>query len=263
MNTRLRILGCGVSAPGLHDMDALSRVLAGSELSEEAPDSSIISLLSPRERRRCPETVRLSMAAAEQACRTAQIDPSQPDAVFTSGMGDLAISDYMCRTLADTPDLLSPMRFHNSVHNAAAGYWSIGAGVRGDVTALSGATDSLVAGLIEAASRVRADGRPVLLVVYDSAADGPMRAVWPARHPCACAFLLGVADDDRDAILLGPEAGLDEDDCPALPDPLAARVADNPAARALHLLALALGHHRAPLRLAARQGPGLRIERAS
>jgi hypothetical protein len=169
----------------------------------------------------------------------------------------------MCRTLAETPDQLSPMRFHNSVHNAAAGYWSIGAGVRGDVTALSGASDSLVTGLIEAASRVAADRRPVLLVIYDTIADGPMRAVWSARHPFACAFLLGVADDDESAIVLHAEEGLHQDDCPPLPAALAERSADNPAARALHLLALALGRQRGPLRLAARQGPGLRVEPAA
>lgn len=264
MMAKLRLLGCGLSAPGLPDLDALSQVLAGGKLGEDEPESSRISLLSPRERRRCPETVRLSMAAAEQACRAAHIDPSQPDAVFTSGMGDLAISDYMCRTLAETPELLSPMRFHNSVHNAAAGYWSIGAGVHGDVTALSGATDSLVTGLIEAAARVSAEHRPVLLVVYDAEADGPMHAVWPVRYPFAGAFLLGVADDDgKETILIDAEPGAAEDDCPALPASLAGRVADNPAARALHLLTLALGHHRAPLHLAARQGPGLRIEPAS
>ncbi|MDZ7789083.1 MAG: beta-ketoacyl synthase chain length factor [Xanthomonadales bacterium] len=257
------ILGCGISAPGLADMAALSKVLAGGELGEDKPGSAGISLLSPRERRRAPETVRLSMAAAEQACAAAGIDPAAPAAVFSSGMGDLAISDYMCRTLAETPDLLSPMRFHNSVHNAAAGYWSIGAGARGDVTALSGATDSLVTGLLEAASRVQTEARPVLLVVYDSMAEGPMRAVWPARHPFACAFMLGPGDGDRGAITLTPEPRLDSDDCPPLPDGLAERASDNPAARGLHLLALAAGHHRKPLRLAARQGPGLRIEPAA
>lgn len=263
MSTRFSIHGCGISAPGLPDMDALSQVLSGGELGSDAPGSASISLLSPRERRRCPETVRLSMAAAEQACRAAGIDPSQPDAVFTSGMGDLAISDYMCRTLADTPDLLSPMRFHNSVHNAAAGYWSIGAGVRGDVTALSGATDSLVTGLIEAASRVRSEGRPVLLVIYDTVADGPMRAVWSAQHPFACGLLLGPADGSERAFDIEPLAGLSEDKAPPLPDGLSERVADNPAARALHLLALALDREHAPLELAARQGPGLRIEPAA
>lgn len=255
------ILGCGVSAPGLPDIEALSKVLAGGELGEDKPGSAGISLLSPRERRRCPETVRLSMAAAEQACQAAGLDPSRPDAIFSSGMGDLAISDYMCRTLTDTPELLSPMRFHNSVHNAAAGYWSIGAGGRGDVTALSGATDSLVTGLVEAASRVQSDRRPALLVVYDSAADGPMRAVWPAKHPFACAFVMGYSEEGRGtAITLDPEPALVDDDCPSLPAALAERATDNPAARALHLLALVQGYHRGPVHLAARQGPGLRIE---
>lgn len=263
MSAKVRILGCGVSAPGLPDIETLSSVLAGAQLSDEKPGSAGISLLSPRERRRSPETVRLSMAAAEQACSAAGIDPAEPDAVFTSGMGDLAISDYMCRTLADTPELLSPMRFHNSVHNAAAGYWSIGAGARGDVTALSGGPDSLIAGLIEAAVRVAANDRPVLLVVYDAVADGPMRAVWPARHPFAGAFMLGIADGDQTAIVITPENGLRRDDGPALPGGLAERAQDNPAARSLHLLALALGHQPGPLRLGAQQGPGLLIEPAA
>ncbi|NBB93690.1 MAG: hypothetical protein GVY32_11035 [Gammaproteobacteria bacterium] len=261
MKITLRTLGCGVSAPGLPDLESLSHALAGKDPGTEMPGAAGISLLSPRERRRCPATVKLSMAAAEQACRAAGVEPDRPDAVFTSGMGDLAISDYMCRTLAETPDLLSPMRFHNSVHNAAAGYWSIGAGARGDVTALSGATDSLVTGLIEAAARVHCDRRPVLLVVYDMLADGPMRAVWQARHPFACAFLLGPAAPGSANLELSPEDGVREDDCPPLPSALAERVADNPAARALHLLALVSGHHDAPLRLAAAQGPGLRIAR--
>lgn len=260
---RFRILGCGVSAPGLAGMDALSEALAGGEPGSDKPSSKAISLLSPRERRRCPETVRLSMAAAEQACRDADIDPARPDAVFASGMGDLAISDYMCRTLIDTPELLSPMRFHNSVHNAAAGYWSIGAGAQGDVTAISGASDSLTAGLVEAAGRLAVDNRPVLLVVYDTIAGPPLQTIWPAEHPFAGALILGGADRDEHALTLTPVNDLQRDDCPPLPDSLQARVADNPAARSLHLLALALGHHRGPLRLASRQGPGLLIEPAA
>lgn len=263
MSDAIRILGCGVSAPGLPDIPALERVFAGEPLGEEKPGPEGISLLSSRERRRAPETVRLSMAAAEEACAQAGVDPAQPDAVFTSGMGDLAINDYMCRTLADTPELLSPMRFHNSVHNAAAGYWSIGSGARGDVTALSGASDSLVAGLIEVIARVRADRRPALLVSYDMVADGPMEAVWSARHPFACALVLGVSDEPTDAWSVRPESGLTVDRCPELPPALAERLADNPAARGLHLLALALGHHRGPLELGATQGPGLLIEPAA
>lgn len=262
MKQRLHILGCGISAPGLPDMAALARVLDGAELDETAKAGAGISLLSPRERRRCPETVRLSMAAAEQACTDAGIAPGESDAVFTSGMGDVAISDYMCRTLAESPDLLSPMRFHNSVHNAAAGYWSIGTGAHGDITALSGATDSLVAGLIEAACRVETSGLPVLLVVYDLHSDGPMEAVWPARQPFAGALLLGPEKAGALNLDLSPIAGLEADDAPALPSVLAERVADNPAARVLFLLVAALEKIPGPIRLAARQGPSLLIERA-
>lgn len=262
MKQRLHIHGCGISAPGLPDMVALERALAGAELDQEARAGAGISLLSPRERRRCPESVRLSMAAAEQACTAAGIDPAEPDAVFTSGMGDVAISDYMCRTLAESPDLLSPMRFHNSVHNAAAGYWSIGTGARGDITALSGATDSLVAGLIEAACRVEAHGRPVLLVVYDMADEGPLRAVWPARQPFAGALLLGPEQADGPHLDLSPITSPEADEAPPLPAVLAERIADNPAARTLYLLAAAIGRTPGSIRLAARQGPGLQIEPA-
>lgn len=260
MSVNLRILGRGLSAPGLADMDTFEGVLAGAELGEEKPDARTMTVLSARERRRCPETVRLSLMAAEQACQTAQIEPARIEAVFCSGMGDLAISDYMCRTLADQPELLSPLQFHNSVHNATAGYWSIGTGTRHDVTAISGSTDSLVTGLFEAAARVLASARPVLLVVYDAATDGPLRAIWPARHAFAGAVLLGPDDGPGDALVLQPEAHLEQDDCPSLSDRLDERVQDNPAARMLHVLAL---HSRpqSSLALAARQGPGLRVSR--
>ncbi len=259
MTIRLRILGRGLSAPGLADMAALEQVLAGADLGEERPDARAITVLSARERRRCPETVRLSLAAAEQACRAAEIEPNQIEAVFCSGMGDLAINDYLCRTLADQPEQLSPLQFHNSVHNAAAGYWSIGTGCIHDVTAISGSTDSLVTGLYEAAARVLSSARPVLLVVYDAATDGPLKAVWTARHPFAGALLLGPDDGPGDALVLRPEDNLQSDACPSLSKPLDARIKDNPAARCLHLLALHFRPQQS-LRLAARQGPGLCVD---
>ena len=55
-------------------------------------------------------------------------DPATLPSVFTSAHGDLAVNDYMCATLATQPTAISPTRFHNSVHNAAAGYWTIATG---------------------------------------------------------------------------------------------------------------------------------------
>lgn len=260
---RVAVGGIGVAAPGLPDWNALLSALGGQDLDTELqPHAS--SLLSARERRRCPETVRLSFSAAEQACDMADTPPAGIEAVFCSGMGDLQITDYMCRTLAESPELLSPTRFHNSVHNAAAGYWSIGAGVRLDVTAVSGWRDSAQAGLLEAVSRVHAGNRPVLLVVYDSAGVGPMQDVWTARRPFSSALLL--APEATPGALACLELTLhrcaEGDRGPCLPSGLAGIVADNPAARMLPVLALlAPGVEEAEAELCAEQGPGLRIRR--
>jgi hypothetical protein len=85
-------------------------------------------LLPPNERRRAPDTVALALQVAQTACANARRDPALLPTVFASTYGDMAITDYMCGTLAKTPTMLSPTRFHNSVHNAAAGYWSIATG---------------------------------------------------------------------------------------------------------------------------------------
>ncbi|NJO12690.1 MAG: beta-ketoacyl synthase chain length factor, partial [Gammaproteobacteria bacterium] len=78
------------------------------------------NLLAPTERRRAPDTVALALEVAAHACEAAGRSPAQLRSVFASTYGDLGISDYMCATLAGTPTLISPTRFHNSVHNAAA-----------------------------------------------------------------------------------------------------------------------------------------------
>jgi hypothetical protein len=86
----------------------------------------------------------------------------------------MAISDYMSETLARTPTLISPTRFHNSVHNAAAGYWCIGTGCTQPYTALSAHTDTFGEGLLEALVQAQSTGRPTLLVAYDIEARGPL-----------------------------------------------------------------------------------------
>ena len=57
-----------------------------------------------------------------------------------------------------SPHTISPTRFHNSVHNAAAGYWTIGAGCMQATTALSAYDATFAEGLLEALAQL-ADGR--------------------------------------------------------------------------------------------------------
>ena len=86
-------------------------------------------------------------------------DPATLPSVFTSAHGDLAVNDYMSSTLATQPTAISPTRFHNSVHNAAAGYWTIATGCH----AASSAADRVRrAALPPACSRRRPSARPTI-----------------------------------------------------------------------------------------------------
>src|SRR5690606_29868165 len=91
--------------------------------------------------------------------------------------GDLAITDYMCATLAGDPREISPTKFHNSVHNAAAGYWTIGVGCTRPATALSSGDASFALGLLEALSQLASGEPAVLLAAYDNQATGPLAAI--------------------------------------------------------------------------------------
>jgi len=266
MSVDLDILGIGLSAPGLSDWECFQSVLNGKtiDIDSKAKPST---LLSARERRRAPAAVKLTFPAAEQACAMAGIDPADPLAVFSSGMGDLDITNYMCRTLADQPELLSPTRFHNSVHNAASGYWSIGAGARGDVTAISAWRDSATLGLLEGITRTETDAlthsAPVLVVIYDDHAIGPMHDLWPSDSAFCAALLLAPPNRGETMARLTIELCQDQPRHAPLPASLAARIDDNPAARIIPLLALIADPARGDLVLGAEQGPALKIRRSS
>ncbi|MEO8310393.1 MAG: beta-ketoacyl synthase chain length factor [Caldimonas sp.] len=147
-------------------------------------------ILAPAERRRAPDTVALALEVAAAAVRESGRDAAALPSIFTSSHGDLAINDYMCSTLASEPTSISPTRFHNSVHNAAAGYWTIATGCHEASTALTAFDASFGAGLLEAAIQCQADARPVLLVAFDVAATGALASVTESTGLLACALVL-------------------------------------------------------------------------
>jgi hypothetical protein len=110
--------------------------------------------------------------------------------VFASTYGDLAINDYMCSTLVNTPTLVSPIKFHNSVHNAAAGYWSIGTRSHASYTAISAFQYTFAAGLLEAVTQVITEQQPVLYVAFDIEAKGPLAQVAPSSGIMGTALVL-------------------------------------------------------------------------
>lgn len=179
----------GVWCPGLAGWDEFVATAATGGLPAGPAAEPVPALLPPREARRSPLLVRLALEVGSQACRGNDVTPADVTTVFASAQGDLEITDYLCRALAGPAPQLSPTRFHNSVHNAAAGYWSIATGNRGPGTALAAGDATAAMALLEAALLARAAG-PVLVMHVDIAALPPLATVLPSRAPAGAALLV-------------------------------------------------------------------------
>ncbi len=145
-----------------------------------------------------------------QACEMAEADKSAIASVFTSAMSDTDVTEYMCRKLATDEKLLSPTRFHNSVHNAASGHWSISAANRQPSSFISGFRHSFASGLLEAASCAHALSLPVGLAAYDVANHAPFGDVLAVSETLGLALLMtpgASASGGAWRLELGLEAG--------------------------------------------------------
>jgi len=174
--------GISFWAPRLPGWEIAGAVLAGNT---EPPVAAMRrpspEMLPSAERRRAPDSVALAMEVAARACSAAALDPTALPSVFATTHADLVITDYLCETLVRTPLQTSPTKFHNSVHNAAAGYWCIANGCHAPYTTVSVFGYSYAAGLLEAFMQVVSDGIPVLYVAYDIEACGPLMPVAVSR----------------------------------------------------------------------------------
>ena len=230
------VRGIGFLAPGLADWAAAAAALRGEVA--YLPAKTVLpppQLLPPAERRRAVPIVKLALAAGQQACEASGLAMAELASVFSSSDGDGGNCHHLCETLASDDRMISPTRFHNSVHNAAAGYWSIAAGATPTSNAMCGADGSFAAGLLEAVVQVVAEERPVLLVAYETDFPEPLFAKRPIPDCGGVALVLVPADDPRAearlCLTLG-HAAPDTLSVPAL-DPLRAAI---PAMRALPLL---------------------------
>ena len=229
--------GIGLIAPGLPSWRAALPILTGAAPYATAPLAPRHSQLLPaNERRRAPLGVRLALQVAEDAITAAGIAPAVLASVFASSDADIEIIHRISSALAEPARSVSPTDFHNSVHNAASGYWSIGAGARGASTAVSAYDFNLAAGLREALALVNIDDTDVLLVLYDVPPPPPLFDKRPVAHPAAVALVLARARTERSLARLSlceasTELTLDDSGLETL------RLA-NPAARALPLLQL-------------------------
>lgn len=188
---RAFVEGVGLLGPGLPGWQASRRALAGAVAFHAAPTVIAASeLLPPTERRRAPVPVKLALAVGQEAFRNAGRDAANTATVFTSSSGEGETLHQMCEALASAEPEVSPTRFHNSVHNAAAGYWSIATRSREASTSLCAYDASFSAGLIEALTQVASWRKPVALIAYDQPYPEPLHSARPLLGSFGAALVL-------------------------------------------------------------------------
>jgi hypothetical protein len=188
---RVWISGVGLLGPGLPGWSESLNILKGEQVyvssATELPNSA---LLPPAERRRIGATTRLALAISQEAIETSQLMADQLASVFCTSSGDSHNCHAICEALASSDCRISPIRFHNSVNNAAAGYWSIANHAMRASTMLCAYDASFGAGFLEAATQTIADGNDVLLASYDTEYPEPLKAQRPLQATVGIALVL-------------------------------------------------------------------------
>lgn len=234
------IMGVSLWGPGLEGWAASRAILTGEApyIARESPLAAPV-MLPPNERRRTGEVVRLALHVAQAAVEASGLAADGLRCVFGSANGDGPVVGSILDALTSAPPdrerIVSPTQFHNSVHNAAAGYWSIATRNPLPATCLGCHDSTWAAALLLAMLEVDA-GAPVLLCVYDH----PMPAPYAKARPILGAFGVG--------LVLGKPGcgGLGGLSVAHAPEPargyaprnpaLAPLAAGNPAAQSLRLL---------------------------
>jgi len=229
----------GVVGPGLADWKSASMAMR-SPAAYTGGETCLprLDILPAAERRRTSMTVKLALAAGLDALSGCSRPGASLPTVFTSSGGDGQILHEICETLATPERQVSPTRFHNSVHNAPAGYWSIATQSRAASTSLCAYDWSFTAGLLEAAAQVLTDHDAVLLLSYDLPYPQPIYSQRPILGALGIALLLAREQGEQASARLDLEVS----DQPMTPTPCAdAQLehlrANNPTGRALPLLA--------------------------
>jgi hypothetical protein len=240
--------GIGLLGPGFNDWPTGSRVLAGS--TPYVPQPTVLpapAALPPAERRRTGAIVKLALAVGFEAASRADVDPAMLATVFTSSGGDGENCHEICKVLASDDRQVSPTRFHNSVHNAAAGYWSIATGATRSSNVICAFDASFGAGLLEALAQVTVDRTAVLLIACDASYPPPLYAKRPIPDAFGVALLL--APEPRATSLGRLSVMLTDSVACRMPHPrIEALRSSIPAARSLPVL-----------RRLARREPGLAV----
>jgi len=175
------VLGVGAWGPGFVDWQTLAELMGSQSTDHVLQDSyqkgPKPQIIPANERRRAPAAVRLAVESSWQAANNANISPKDLACVFASGYGDTHLTDYICRAINTETKQLSPTKFHNSVHNAAAGYWTISTDCNAPANSIAGLEWSVPLALLDAAIQSEQEQRPLLITCFDADVAPTMKSI--------------------------------------------------------------------------------------
>ncbi len=185
----------GILAPGLDSWQRLVEVLQQPENYQATPiEKKIVPFLPANEHRRVSRVTLLALAAARQLGDVEEL--RQALQIFSLSDGDITTFDQISRALAMPGRPVSPIKFHNSVHNSGAGYWSIATDSQTPSTSLGGGLQTFSVSLLDAMVQLNASDnqshRECLMVCYDEIPSAPFLPLLTIKDEFACALRLSL-----------------------------------------------------------------------
>jgi hypothetical protein len=231
----LFIHGAGIVAPGLSNWTEATAVLTGVQV-RQAGAASIPApeILPKNERRRSTPAIRLALEATHQAAMASGLPASELATVFGSSSGDGDVVHALLDSIS-TGAPVSPTHFHNSVHNAPAGYWAIATKCHQPSLSLAAYDFTVAATLFTAVGQGQRG--PVIMCVYDAPLPPPLHVVRPVTLPFGAALVLSSQPGATALGQISASLGA-RDEAPTVPGSADLRQMfdGNPAARLLPIL---------------------------
>jgi hypothetical protein len=209
------IKAVGLLAPGIPNWESGAKILRGELPYQNAP--TILPLpqsLPAAERRRASRVIKLCIALGTEAVQSSGLSAANLASVFSASNGDGHNIHAICEALAQPDRMVSPTRFHNSVHNAPSGYWSIAAASMQASTVLAAFDGTFSAGLLEAVAQVNSNDVPLLLLAYDSEYPEPLLS--KRYMPDAGGIALVLINTPDEHCLARIDISLSQEDSPSI-----------------------------------------------
>lgn len=162
MSLRFDISKCVAWAPGLESEQDWRFWHQGEKALADELTLPQLTTIPAMQRRRLSPFAKVALHCALEASGEYQ---ANIPCVFSSRHGDLHRTTKLIENIALSKDL-SPTQFGLSVHNAAAGLFSIFTGNRAPLSAIAGGQSSFMQGLLDCVAKLEANDLSRILFVY-------------------------------------------------------------------------------------------------